>query len=222
MGTPTATQQRASNAIAGLGNWISLHTAAAGTTGASEASGGSYTRQQTTWTPDGVGDNNGTQVNIPCVAGTYVESGIWSTQTGTFLAIPTGLGATGSGSGGTLASGTKYYVVTATNFAGETPASGEQSAALTGSTSSVALAWSAVTGAFSYNIYRGTTSGGENVLVATSTGTSYTDTGAAGTSVSPPGSNTASTFIASNAFTTGPINVSGSSPSINVNPTVSV
>lgn len=87
MGMPAATHQTASNAIAALGNWISLHTAAAGTTGASEASGGGYGRVQSTpWTPDANGNNNGPAVQIFCAAGTYVEGGIWSAQTvGTFV-----------------------------------------------------------------------------------------------------------------------------------------
>lgn len=88
MGIPAATHQTASNAVAALGNWISLHTAAAGTTGANEATGGGYGRRQSTpWTADGNGNNTGPQVNIPCAAGTYVEGGIWSASTaGTFVA----------------------------------------------------------------------------------------------------------------------------------------
>lgn len=224
MGIPSATHQTASNAVAGLGNWISLHTAAAGTTGANEASGGSYARQQSTpWTPDGIGDNNGPQVQIFCAAGTYVEAGIFSTGSALTLAAPSGVGATGSGSGGTFTAATYYWKITATNFAGETTASAEASAVLSGSSSSCALSWSTVSGATGYNIYRGTTSNGENVLIA-SVGavTSYTDTGTTGTTAAPPGSNTASTFVGSNAFTGGSVTVSGSGASINVNPSISV
>lgn len=86
MGIPNATHQAAAGAIAALGNWISLHTAAAGTTGASEASGGGYARAQTTWTATGTGGDNGSQVNIPCAAGTYVEGGVNSAASaGTFV-----------------------------------------------------------------------------------------------------------------------------------------
>src|SRR6516164_9026467 len=100
MGIPNATHQSASNTIAGLGNYISLHTAAAGTTGANEAAGGSYVRQQSTpWAQNGAGANTGPQVFIPCPAGTYVEGGIWSTQTGTLLSAPSGLAAAGSTTG---------------------------------------------------------------------------------------------------------------------------
>lgn len=82
MGIPNATHQAASNAIAALGSWISVHTSDAGTTGANEASGGSYARKQTTWTPGSTGTNTGTEVNIPVAAGTYVEGGIWSAASG--------------------------------------------------------------------------------------------------------------------------------------------
>ena len=87
MGIPNATHQSASNAVAALGQYISAHTAAAGTTGASEATGGGYARQATTWTPGTTGVNNGSKVTVPVAAGTYVEGGIWSASTaGTFVA----------------------------------------------------------------------------------------------------------------------------------------
>jgi hypothetical protein len=86
MGIPNATHQAAADGIKNLGTYISLHTAAGGTTGANEASGGGYGRVATTWTGTGTGGNNGSQVNIPCAAGTYVEGGIWSAATaGTFV-----------------------------------------------------------------------------------------------------------------------------------------
>lgn len=69
--------------------FISLHTASPGTTGANEASGGSpaYARKALAWTPgasDGV--NNAAQVTFDVPAGTYTHIGIWSAATGgTFL-----------------------------------------------------------------------------------------------------------------------------------------
>lgn len=234
MGIPNATHQVASNAIAGQGSWISLHTGSgAGTTGANEASGGSYARQQATpITADGVGDNNGTQVNIPCVAGTYTEAGVFSTQTGTSLAAPSGL-SEALAAGGSLSTGvTVYYKITAFNWSGETTASSEVSASPSGGNLSVALSWSALTGvsgltgfgAFcaGFKIYRGTSSNGENKLVATvaNTATGYTDTGAAGTTATPPVSNTASTFVGSAGLIGGPQTVTGSTPSINVSSSI--
>ena len=101
MGIPNPTHQAASNAIAALGSWISLHTASAGTTGASEATGGGYARKQTTWTPGTTGVNTGSEVNIPCAAGTYVEGGIFSAVTaGTFV------GSAAFGGGNVVVSGT--------------------------------------------------------------------------------------------------------------------
>lgn len=86
MGIPNATHQASSNAVAALGDWISVHTGAGGTTGANEATGGGYARQQTDWTPDGAGTNDGDEVNVPVAAGTYVEGGIWSAvSAGTFV-----------------------------------------------------------------------------------------------------------------------------------------
>jgi hypothetical protein len=105
MGIPNATHNTASNAIAALGNWISLHTAAAGTTGASEATGGTYARKSTTWTSTGAGANNGSVTNIPAPAGTYVEAGIFSAVTaGTFVgsAAFSGGNVIISGSGGSI------------------------------------------------------------------------------------------------------------------------
>jgi hypothetical protein len=233
MGIPNATHQVASNAIAAQGNWISLHTGAgAGTTGANEATGGGYSRQQSTpWVQDGVGDNTGPQVNLSCAAGTYTEGGIFSASTGTALTVPSGASATAV-SGGSLAVNTFYYVVTAFNWSGETTASAEVSATTSGSNLSIHVSWSAVAGisgatgiaalVSGYNIYRGTAPGAENLLVATvaPTATTYADTGAAGTSASAPGSNAASTFVGSAPFTGGSVTVSGLGASINVSPSV--
>lgn len=101
MGIPNATHQAASNAIAALGTYISLHTATGGTTGASEATGGGYARVQTTWTAGSTGTNSGSVVTISCAAGTYVEGGIWSaSSSGTFI------GSAAFGGGNVVVSGT--------------------------------------------------------------------------------------------------------------------
>lgn len=86
MGIPNATHQAASNAIAALGDWISVHDGAGGTTGANETTGGGYARAQTVWTPGTTGVNTGSEVNIPVAAGTYDEGGIFSaSSSGTFV-----------------------------------------------------------------------------------------------------------------------------------------
>lgn len=69
--------------------YASLHTADPGTTGTSEATGGSpaYARKLLAWTPgasDGV--NSAAQVTFDVPAGTYAYLGIWSAVSGgTFL-----------------------------------------------------------------------------------------------------------------------------------------
>jgi hypothetical protein len=65
-------------------SWISLHTGVGpGSTGANEASGGSYARKQTSWTAGGSdGVVTGSQVTIDAPAGTYTAIGIWTAVTG--------------------------------------------------------------------------------------------------------------------------------------------
>lgn len=108
------------------------------------------------------------------------------------VAVPTGLIASGSASGGSLAAGTYYYVVTGLNGTGETTGSNEVSVTTTGSTSSVALSWSAMPGATGYRVYRGTSAGSESVYFAAAT-ISFLDTGGSGTSGTVPVSNTTGT-----------------------------
>lgn len=83
------TRQTLANAYATATNsWISLHTADPGSTGTSEASGGSpaYARKQTTWTAATGGVVNGSQVTIDVPAGTYTFAGLWTAATaGTFI-----------------------------------------------------------------------------------------------------------------------------------------
>lgn len=83
--TPNATKEAASVEVTSLGDWVSLHTASPGTTGANEATGGSpaYARQQTTWTA-GASDGAvpGSQVTVDVPAGTYTHFGVWSAASG--------------------------------------------------------------------------------------------------------------------------------------------
>lgn len=93
---------------------------------------------------------------------------------------PTGLGATPSGTGGTLPAATYWYEVTAIAADGfETVVSNEVVATVSGATSKVTLVWSAYTGATGYRVYRGVASGAETLLVSVAAGTlTYVDTGA--------------------------------------------
>lgn len=105
MARPGATKEAAADTIVALGDYISLHTADPGTTGASEATGGSpaYARQQTTWSADVTDDGvrAGTQVTIDVPAGTYTHAGQWSASTaGTFVqgcALPSPIVMAGQG-----------------------------------------------------------------------------------------------------------------------------
>lgn len=128
----------------------------------------------------------------PRLAPGTVEN-ITNLDLGYLLNPPSAVTATASTTGGTLAAGATYWVITATNANGETTRSGEVTKTLTGSTSSVALTWTLPHGATGSKIYRGTTTGAEGTLVTTISGTTstYTDTGTAGTSVTPPTTNTA-------------------------------
>ena len=84
-----------------------------------------------------------------------------------------------------------YYVVTAVNAAGQSGNSNQASATpmaaptapvpplnltATGGNQQVSLAWTASSGATSYNVKRATTNGGPYTTVASPAGTSYTDT----------------------------------------------
>lgn len=93
MALANATKEAAATAVSGLGTYISIHTADPGTTGTSEATGGSpaYARQQTTWTA-GTADGvvAGSQVTFNLAAGTYTYFGIWTAATGgTFIGAGT-------------------------------------------------------------------------------------------------------------------------------------
>lgn len=98
---------------------------------------------------------------------------------------PTGLAVTPSETGGALTANTRYYVVTAIDAqGGETVVSNEVSATTAGSTGSNSLTWDAFTGAASYRIYRGTTSGKQN-LYYTSATNSFTDVNGSSTGARP-------------------------------------
>ena len=84
----TATKNSLCANYASLGNYISIHTASPGGTGANEASGGSpaYARQATTWGSASASTITGSQVTINLAAGTYTYAGIWTLATaGTFV-----------------------------------------------------------------------------------------------------------------------------------------
>ena len=105
---------------------------------------------------------------------------------------PTTLNApVGSTTGGALPAGTYFYKVTALGLHGETIGSNEVSVTTTGGTSSVALSWTAITGAASYRVYRGTAAGAESIYFA-ATGATFTDVNGASTAGTVPTTDTSS------------------------------
>src|SRR6185312_13900130 len=122
-------------------------------------------------------------------AGYRVKRGTSSGGPYTTIASPTTSSYTDTG----LTNGTTYYyVVSATNSAGESPDSSEARATpaaavrppsaptgliATGGNAQIALTWSGSASATSYHVKRATTSGGPYTTVSSPTGASYTDTG---------------------------------------------
>lgn len=97
---------------------------------------------------------------------------------------------------GSSTAGTYYYKVTATNGIGESLPSTEVSVSI-GNYQAVQLEWNSVNGATGFKVYRGTSSGGENTLIATlpvenfgGNQSFFVDTFPPNTSVSPPTSDT--------------------------------
>lgn len=96
MALTNAAKEAAALAVTALGNSISLHTADPGTTGASEATGGTpaYARKTTTWAAgasDGVATGSPVVFDVP--AGTYTHLGVWNGSTfigGAALSASTG------------------------------------------------------------------------------------------------------------------------------------
>ena len=133
------------------------------------------------------GGANQASVSWSAVSGATSYNLYWSTTSG--LTAATGTKITGATSpyvqNGLLASTAYYYIVTAVNSAGESPASAQAAATTnappvvipaapagvtaTGGANQVSVSWPAVGGATSYNVYYLTTAG-----VTTATGTKIT------------------------------------------------
>jgi autotransporter-associated beta strand protein len=99
-----------------------------------------------------------------------------------------GVSSSSTSFGGSLSSGTYYYVIAAVT-ATETLTSGESPVSVPFNGSTVHLSWKApvgISGVTGYKIYRGTTLGGEKLIATVSAATtSLTDAGIAGTSSVP-------------------------------------
>lgn len=108
------------------------------------------------------------------------------------LTVPSGVG-TSLQSGGSLADATTfYYVVTALDGTGQTIASSEVSDTTATPNLTIRITWSVVTGAVSYRVYKGTTTGTYTEYFSINAPTlQYDDDATAGTGGSPPASTTA-------------------------------
>lgn len=106
---------------------------------------------------------------------------------------------TTSNTGGSIGAGTYNYVITALTAAGESTISNEKiTTALSGSTNSVTLNWTAVPNATGYKIYRSTTPGTYTspaliTTIGSGSTVTYTDTAAATSTGAPPTNNLALT-----------------------------
>lgn len=83
MGFTTATRDEFLNDLDALATHVSLHTADPGSTGASEVSGGSYTRQAVTWAAASGGSKTAGAMTFQIPAGTTITHfGLWSAASG--------------------------------------------------------------------------------------------------------------------------------------------
>jgi hypothetical protein len=128
---------------------------------------------------------------VPAGMSVKVAQGTLCNVTSNAAAPVLTLGTT-AGSGGTFAAATYFWKITAKSASGETLGSNEVTAAIATNGTQV-LSWTAVPGASTYNVYRGTATGAESVIITNTTALTYTDTGNAGAAAAVP---TASTFSA--------------------------
>ena len=97
----------------------------------------------------------------------------------------------GTTGGGTLGAGDFYWVVTALDgVGGETTVSNEVHHLAVNPEGNALLAWTAIYGAASYNVYRGITPGGELLIIQNNVATVANDTGMADLGITPPTGNT--------------------------------
>ncbi len=160
----------------------------------------SITNNSTNW-PDATGGQktNGTAFTFAASSGAWSSPADywWLTDAAAGLSAPTTPSVTPTGTTGSTA---WYYVITALNSEGETTGSGVGvttvgNAVLSGSNYN-ALAWTAVSGAVSYNVYRSATNvAGSFHLIANPGSNAYNDMGASAGTQTPPMSNTTMTLL---------------------------
>lgn len=77
-----ASLNAAADVLGGLADFVSLHTADPGLTGANEATGAPYARKPITFSAATGGIATGPQTTVDVAAGTYTHAGYWTALTG--------------------------------------------------------------------------------------------------------------------------------------------
>ena len=110
-------------------------------------------------------------------------------------AAPTTTSAVASGTGGTLATNTYFYNLTAIGAWGETVLSTERSAAVTGPTGSVTFTYGALAGTTAFRVWRGLVTSTYTEYQDDTDGSTFIDTGAGWISGTPGSMNTGGTGL---------------------------
>lgn len=130
------------------------------------------------------------------------------------MAVPGGVGSV-LVAGGSLAIDTFFYVVTALDDGGgETVVSSETSQTTDAGNKTIDISWTAVTGAATYRIYQGTTSGTYiQFFTVTAPIVTYSDDGTAGTGGSPPSVTTAFVVLLGSSHFLDDVGIGTTTPS---------
>ncbi len=147
-----------------------------------------------------------------------VQAGTWSQNLyrppnsilGLYMPAPTGVAASAT-TGGSLAPGTYYYKVVGEDlFGGLTLPSAEVAVTVSSPNNAVLVTWTDAIDKYRYRVYGRSGPGGQNMYwIAPGTAYSFMDTGAAGTSGTPPGTPSAyAVKMSSNPNAEAPVYVS--------------
>ncbi|CAB4169834.1 hypothetical protein UFOVP907_22 [uncultured Caudovirales phage] len=212
----TVANLTAGRAVSGLSFSAATFGAPASTTLSLQANATTYATILGAGTNNGfVGFGNTNPQYLIDARGTVRSYGLLTT----LLTLPLGISATGSTTGGTLPPSTTYYfkIVAVDGIGGVSLPSAESTVVTTsaGSTDSIAVAWTALTGARTYQIWYSTTTGTE-ANYFTSTTNSFTFTTTTGnTAGTIPAVNTSGSLGVgiANPYAYGKAVVAGATPS---------
>lgn len=158
--------------------------------GSNDAPENAFQLVQLATMPSGAFPSTGSNVPVP-----FIETNgclYFSCQLGIYRFAPGPVNTfqVGRVSTGSLTPGTYYILVTAIVNGTETPPSNEIAVEILSPDHTIVLSWNAVYGASSYNVYVGTTPGGENEVFSTSLN-NYSITSYTAGAATPPASLTA-------------------------------